>query len=62
MPPEAIKDLQTQLIRVGHRIGEADGRLGYATRAAIRQAQLTVGLPADGYPSLDLLDRLRAKR
>lgn len=62
LPPEAIKDLQAQLIRVGHKIGEADGRLGYATRAAIRDAQQGVGLPADGYPSLELLDRLRAKR
>ena len=62
LPPEAIKDLQTVLIRAGHSLAEADGKLGYATRAAIRQAQLTAGLPADGYPSLDLLDRLRAKR
>lgn len=61
LPPEAIKDLQAQLIRVGHKIGEADGRLGYATRAAIRDAQLSVGLPADGYPSLELLDKLRAR-
>ncbi len=62
LPPEAIKDLQTQLIRAGHKIGEADGRLGYATRAAIREAQLSLSLPADGYPSLELLDKLRAKR
>ena len=62
LPPEAIKDLQAQLVRAGHKLGEPDGRLGYATRAAIRQAQLANGLPADSYPSLDLLDRLRAKR
>ena len=62
LPAEAIKDLQSALIRAGHSLGEADGRLGYATRAAIRQAQLGAGLPADGYPSLDLLDRLRSKR
>ena len=62
LPPEAIKDLQTALLRAGHPIGEADGRLGYATRAAIRAAQLANGLPADSYPSLDLLDKLRAKR
>ena len=62
LPPEIIKDLQAALIRAGYNGGEPDGKLGYATRAAIRQAQLKVGLPADGYPSLDLLDRLRAKR
>ena len=62
LPPEMIKDLQTALVRAGHVLGEPDGKLGYATRSAIRQAQLSAGLPADGYPSLDLLDRLRAKR
>jgi lytic murein transglycosylase len=62
LPPEAIKELQTALLRAGHSVGEPDGRLGYATRAAIREAQLAAGLPADSYPSLDLLDKLRAKR
>jgi lytic murein transglycosylase len=62
LPPETIKDLQQALNRSGYNGGEPDGRLGYATRAAIRQGQLAVGLPADSYPTLDLLDRLRAKR
>ena len=62
LPPEALKDLQAALNRAGHNVGDPDGKLGYATRAAIRQAQLTVGLPADSYPTLDLLDRLRSKR
>ena len=31
--------------------GEADGRLGSATRAAVKQAQIKVGLPADAYPT-----------
>ncbi len=62
LPPEVIKDLQAALNRAGYNVGEPDGKLGYATRAAIRQAQLTVGLPADSYPTLDLLDRLRSKR
>ena len=39
--------------------GEADGRLGSATRAAVKQAQLKVGLPADAYPTQELIERLR---
>ncbi|MEA3025134.1 MAG: hypothetical protein QOF91_419, partial [Alphaproteobacteria bacterium] len=42
--------------------GEADGRLGSATRAAVKQAQLKVGLPADAYPTLELIERLRTGR
>ena len=62
LPPEVIKDLQSALARSGYTVGEPDGRLGYATRQAIRQAQVKVGLPADSYPTLDLLDKLRAKK
>lgn len=56
---ELIRDLQLALARQGFDVGDADGRLGLATRAAIRKAQVKVGLPADAYPSLDLLQRLR---
>ncbi|MGH9548629.1 MAG: peptidoglycan-binding domain-containing protein [Terriglobales bacterium] len=33
--------------------------IGASTRDAIRQMQVKYGLPADGYPSEELLDRLR---
>ena len=42
--------------------GEADGRLGSMTRAAVKQAQLKVGLPADSYPTPELTERLRGAR
>ena len=58
----ALKEMQTLLARRGSDVGVADGRLGTATRNAIRQAQLKFGLPADAYPSLELLERLRAGR
>jgi len=35
--------------------------MGPATRGAIRGYQRSVGLPADGYPTLDLLQRLLAQ-
>ena len=62
-PPtfEQIKELQTLLERAGFKQGEIDGKLGYAARGAIRQAQLKLGLPADAYPSPDLADRLRRR-
>ena len=45
--------------RAHYLTGEADGRLGAATRAAVKQAQLKLGLPADSYPSPELTERLR---
>jgi peptidoglycan hydrolase-like protein with peptidoglycan-binding domain len=42
--------------------GEADGRLGSATRAAVKQAQIKLGLPADSYPTTELTARLRGGR
>jgi hypothetical protein len=32
------------------------------TRVAVKKAQLKVGLPADSYPSVDLIERLRLAR
>jgi lytic murein transglycosylase len=60
LPPEQIKELQVLLARAGYKVGEPDGRLGYATRQAIRDAQAKLGLPADSYPTADLAARLRA--
>ena len=60
--PDQIKDLQTMLNKAGYKAGEPDGRLGYGTRAAIREAQKRVGLPADSYPTVDLMARLKAPR
>lgn len=59
---EQVRELQTLLLRAGYKIGEADGKLGLNTRAAIKQAQLKYGLPADSYPSVELIERMRAGR
>ena len=58
----AVKEIQTLLTRRVADAGVPDGRLGTATRTAIRQAQIKYGLPADAYPSIELLERLRAGR
>ena len=57
-----IVEMQQQLAKRGYKVGEPDGKIGYATRIAIRQAQVKAGLPADGYPSPELLSALRSGR
>ena len=57
-----IKELQQLLARRGFAVGEIDGKLGAATRAGVKAAQMKLGLPADSYPTAELLERLRAQR
>lgn len=50
--------LQLALNARGFDTGEPDGVVGPATRAGVRRFQQSLGLPADGYPTQDLLQRL----
>jgi len=52
--------MQTALNQRGHASGTPDGLMGPATRDALRRYQRSLGLPADGYPTTDLLERLLA--
>ncbi|WP_367576006.1 lytic murein transglycosylase [Phenylobacterium montanum] len=54
-------DAQTALARLGFDAGAADGLIGARTRAALRAWQKARGLPADGYLSIELVQRLRAE-
>ncbi|MEZ5774916.1 MAG: lytic murein transglycosylase [Hyphomicrobiaceae bacterium] len=56
---QEIKELQRLLQKRGFAITDVDGKLGAETRAAVKAAQLKLGLPADSYPSPELLQRLR---
>ncbi|WP_198674553.1 peptidoglycan-binding domain-containing protein, partial [Rhodoferax ferrireducens] len=51
--------LQTVLNARGFDSGTPDGMMGPATLRGVRRYQHSLGLPADGYPTLDLLQRLR---
>lgn len=51
--------LQTALNARGFDSGTPDGMVGPATQRGVRQYQRSLGLPADGYPTLDLLQRLQ---
>jgi lytic murein transglycosylase len=55
---QQVTQLQNLLARQGHEVGKIDGKLGLATRAGVKQAQLKLGLPADSYPTADLIARL----
>ncbi|HJZ45499.1 MAG TPA: peptidoglycan-binding domain-containing protein, partial [Hyphomicrobiaceae bacterium] len=57
-----LKELQQLLARRGVDVGEIDGKLGAATRAGVKAAQMKLGLPADSYPTPELLARLRGER
>lgn len=53
------KELQRLLAQKGYKIGKIDGRIGGATKKAIRGFQRKSGLPADGYPNYAVLEKLR---
>jgi lytic murein transglycosylase len=58
--PEQIMELQRLMIKAGYEgVGEVDGKVGSGTRAAIKKAQMALGLPADSYPSSELITRLQ---
>ena len=54
-----LQVLQQGLARRGLDSGAPDGQMGPATRRALRQYQRSLGVPADGYPTAELLERLR---
>jgi len=54
-----IKELQQLLARQGYSVGKIDGILGQQSRIAVKTVQMKFGLPADSWPTADLLSRLR---
>ncbi len=59
---EQTKELQRLLARAGYDVGPVDGKIGAQTRAAVKKAQLDLGLPADSYPTPNLIRRMRNRR
>ncbi|MDX5351365.1 MAG: lytic murein transglycosylase [Paracoccaceae bacterium] len=58
LSPEQMTTLQEKLAALGHDVGKTDGILGAGTRGAVQKEQQRLGLPADGWPTQDLLDAL----
>jgi lytic murein transglycosylase len=57
-----VRELQQLMARRGFFNSEADGKLGAATRGGVKAAQMKLGMPADSYPTPELLERLRGAR
>jgi lytic murein transglycosylase len=55
---EQMQELQRRLAARGHDVGAIDGILGALTRAAVQKEQIRLGLPADAWPTRELLARL----
>lgn len=55
---DQMKSLQTKLQGMGYDVGKIDGILGAGTRAAVRDVQGKLGMDADAWPTLQLLNRL----
>ncbi|MCH2068075.1 MAG: lytic murein transglycosylase [Shimia sp.] len=53
-----MKQLQKKLKARGHDVGKVDGILGKLTRRAVQAEQVRLGLPADAWPTPQLLNAL----
>jgi membrane-bound lytic murein transglycosylase B len=51
-----MQQFQEKLNQLGFGVGDADGILGPATRKGVRGFQASVGLIADGYPSIETVE------
>ena len=51
--------LQETLNLMGYDVGKVDGILGAKTRQSVRKIQIKSGLPADGWPTHELLKILK---
>jgi len=53
-----MKQLQQLLVRAGFDVGKIDGVLGQQTRTGVKAMQIKYGLPADSWPTAELLTRM----
>jgi lytic murein transglycosylase len=59
LPFNEIKELQGLLVRAGFTVGKVDGVLGQQSRSAVKAMQIKYGLPADSWPTGELLAKMR---
>ena len=59
---EEIRELQRLLAKRGYDVGRIDGILGSKSRQAVRATQIKLRLPADSWPTAELLAHLRSGR
>ncbi|WP_291850658.1 lytic murein transglycosylase [Bradyrhizobium sp.] len=54
-----LRELQQLLVRAGFNVGKVDGIMGQLSRTAVKTMQIRYGLPADSWPTAELLARMR---
>jgi lytic murein transglycosylase len=59
LSPKNILELQVILNKLGLNVGEPDGKIGAATQAAVKIMQIKYSLPADSYPTNELLRKIK---
>src|SRR5579859_3590381 len=62
LPFNELKELQQLLVKAGYDVGKIDGVMGQQSRTAVKAMQLKFGLPADSWPTAELLARMRGPR
>jgi len=59
LPFNELRELQQLLVRAGFNVGKVDGVMGQQSRSAVKAMQVKYGLPADSWPTAELLARMR---
>jgi membrane-bound lytic murein transglycosylase B len=54
-----LEEIQKKLTELGFDAGPVDGVIGSQTRTALKHFQTAAGVPADGYPTFEMLEKLR---
>jgi lytic murein transglycosylase len=62
LPFNELRELQQLLVRAGFNVGKVDGVMGQQSRSAVKAMQIKYGLPADSWPTAELLARMRGPR
>jgi lytic murein transglycosylase len=62
LPYNDLRDMQQLLVKAGFNVGKIDGIMGQASRTAVKAMQVRYGLPADSWPTAELLARMRGAR
>ena len=62
LPLNELRELQQLLVRAGYNVGKIDGVMGQQSRSAVKAMQIKYGLPADSWPTAELLARIRGPR
>jgi lytic murein transglycosylase len=62
LPFHELRELQQLLVRAGFDVGKIDGVMGQQSRSAVKAMQMKYGLPADSWPTAELLTRMRGPR